>query len=505
MHNGQQVILVLDKKHMALLFISLFFIIIGSRAAVINYSGSFTPFLDEWDGDAAGLLKPYITADLTIRDLFSPFNEHIILFTRLLVLAILHIYGYWDVILQMVVNAVLDAVTIVGISYALSRVLGGAWAVALMVISTLINAIPLSYDSILMAFNTHFYLLLAFSFASLWYLADSRAWSPRWAVGVLCAVASFLCMASGALTLAAAIGLHVSQTACGRRGGPWEWLGIAALAAATFTLTSLVPHVAESDPYTAHSLREFLSKLLELATWPAAPIFGWLIVLPSALFCLRTLADCPALTDPRWYNVAAFGWILTQFLALAAGRAGMPIVNRYFDTLLIGVAINLTSIFWLLGSQPIGGQRKLWRRLALAAWLVLVAASLARSERHLPEYLSHRRQTAEVQAQNLRSYLATGDALYLTSAPGVEKIPYPVSSRLRELLDTSEIRAVLSPELLSRDTPQNFVEAFKRNFLRLSFMWLGLGVLLLIATVASAALTPVRPRANGFEGPAALR
>src|ERR1700722_11791747 len=503
MHNGQQVILVLDKKHMALLFISLFFIIIGSRAAVINYSGSFTPFLDEWDGDAAGLLKPYITADLTIRDLFSPFNEHIILFTRLLVLAILHIYGYWDVILQMVVNAVLDAVTIVGISYALSRVLGGAWAVALMVISTLINAIPLSYDSILMAFNTHFYLLLAFSFASLWYLADSRAWSPRWAVGVLCAVASFLCMASGALTLAAAIGLHVSQTACGRRGGPWEWLGIAALAAATFTLTSLVPHVAESDPYTAHSLREFLSKLLELATWPAAPIFGWLIVLPSALFCLRTLADCPALTDPRWYNVAAFGWILTQFLALAAGRAGMPIVNRYFDTLLI--AINLTSIFWLLGSQPIGGQRKLWRRLALAAWLVPVAASLARSERHLPEYLSHRRQTAEVQAQNLRSYLATGDALYLTSAPGVEKIPYPVSSRLCELLDTSEIRAVLSPELLSRDTPQNFVEAFKRNFLRLSFVWLGLGVLLLIATIASAALTPVRPRAHGLEGPTARR
>jgi hypothetical protein len=265
MDNGQQVIRLLDTKHMVFLFVSLFLIIIGSRAAVINYSGSFTPFLDEWDGDAAGLLKPYIRADLTIRDLFSPFNEHIILFTRLLVLAIFHISGYWDVILQMVVNAALDAATIVGISYALSRVLGGAWAVALMVISTLINAIPLSYESILMAFNTHFYLLLAFSFASLWYLTDSQAWSPRWALGVLCAVASFLCMASGALTLAAAIGLHVSQTACGRRGGVREWLGIAALAAATFILMSLVPHVAESDPYRAHSLREFLSKLLELA------------------------------------------------------------------------------------------------------------------------------------------------------------------------------------------------------------------------------------------------
>lgn len=161
--------------------------------------------------------------------------------------------------------------------------------------------------------------------------------------------------------------------------------------------------------------------------------------------------------------------------------------------------------FWLLGSHPIGGKRKLWRRLALAAWLVLVAASLARLERHLPEYLSHRCQTAEVQAQNLRSYLATGDALYLAGAPEAEKIPYPVSSRLRELLDTSEIRAALPPELLSRDTPQNFVEAFKRNFLRLSFVWLGLGVLLLIATIASAALTPVRPRAHGVEGPTARR
>jgi hypothetical protein len=34
-------------------------------------------------------------------------------------------------------------------------------------------------------------------------------------------------------------------------------------------------------------------------------------------------------------------------------------------------------------------------------------------------------------------------------------------------------------------------------------VWLGLGVLLLIATIASAALAPVRPRAHGFEGPAA--
>jgi hypothetical protein len=75
-----------------------------------------------------------------------------------------------------------------------------------MVLSALINAVPLSYDNMLLGFNTHFYLLLAFSFASLWLMADSPAWSPRWAAGGLFGLASFLWMASGALTFAASAG-----------------------------------------------------------------------------------------------------------------------------------------------------------------------------------------------------------------------------------------------------------------------------------------------------------
>ena len=158
----------------------------------------------------------------------------------------------------MIANAILDAATVVGISYALSRPLRGGWARAAMILSALVNALPLSYDNVLLGFNTHFYLLLAFSFASLWFLADSRAWSPRWAAGVLFALASFLCMASGALTLAAAVGLHLVQMACGRRGGVREWLGIAAFAAATVVLAASSRMCRHSDVYRAHSLRQFL-------------------------------------------------------------------------------------------------------------------------------------------------------------------------------------------------------------------------------------------------------
>ncbi len=251
-------------------------------------------------------------------------------------------------------------------------------------------------------------------------------------------------------------------------------------------LASLIPHAPSSDVYRAHSLRQFLSAVFELASWPAPPNLGALMALPSVLFCVRTFADRPALSDARWFNVAAFGWILTQFVAFAVGRALIPVENRYLDTLLIGLAVNMTSLFWLVEPDAAGGRPRIWRSAALAAWLVIVAASLIYPAHPLPGSMDLRRQTADTQEKNLRSYLATGDASYLAGAP-LMVIPYPEATRLRELLDAPQIRAALPPDLLSRDTPSNWVEAFKRTFLGQGCVWLGAGVLLLIASVAGEA------------------
>ena len=489
MGSGQRFLRFLDHRRQTFLLVSLFLILVGARAVVINYAGNATPYADEWDGEAANLLKPYLQGALTIGDLFHAHNEHVIFFTRLLTLAIFNISGYWDVVLQMIANAILDAATVVAISYGLSRPLRGGWAVAAMSLSALVNALPLSYDNILLGFNTHFYLLLAFSFASLWFMADGRAWSLRWAAGLLFALASFLCMASGALTLAAVMGLHLLQIGCGRRVGIREWLGIAALAAATAVLASLVPHAPSSDVYRAHSLRQFLTAVFELASWPAPPNLGALMAAPSVLFCLRTFADRPALSDARWFNVAAFGWILTQFAAFAAGRALIPVETRYMDTLLIGLAVNAISFFWLVESYAGSGTRRIWWSAALAVWLFIVAASLIRPAHPLPGSMEWRRETAEVQEKNLRLYVGTGDASHLAGAPLFD-IPYPEATRLRELLDTPAIRAALPPELLSRDAPSDWVEAFKRTFLGQGYVWLGAGFLLLICVVALGRARP---------------
>lgn len=106
-----------------------------------------------------------------------------------------------------------------------------------------------------------------------------------------------------------------------------------------------------------------------------------------------------------------------------------------------------------------------------------------------------RRETAQVQENNLRSYLATGDPSPLNRAQLFE-IPYSDASRLRQLLDAPEIHAALPPELLSRDTPPNWVEAIKRTFLAQGYTLLGAGIVLLLLTVISRIAA-----APAFEGP----
>ncbi len=67
MRPGERFLRFLDNRRQTFLIVSLFLILVGARAVVINYAGNPTPYADEWDGEAANLLKPYLEGALTIR------------------------------------------------------------------------------------------------------------------------------------------------------------------------------------------------------------------------------------------------------------------------------------------------------------------------------------------------------------------------------------------------------------------------------------------------------
>jgi hypothetical protein len=482
-----------DEHRASLLLISLFLLLLGSRVVLIRYAGFATPFLDEWEADGATLLKPYLAGYLGISDLFLPISEHRIPFTKLTVLAAYQIAGYWDVILQMIINAFVDSMTVVAVAYALSRALPRNFAAAAMILSIAINAVPYGYDNVVLGFNTHFYLLLTFSFIGLWFLADSRAWSPRWTFGVLFAVASSMCLASGALTLSAAAAAQGMQMACGRRAGLREKAAIAALVAVSVALISLVPHVPVSDELRAHSVWQTFLAFGALASWPSHSLPGLIFFLPSVLFVWRAFAERPPLTDPRWFNVMALAWVVSQILSLAVGRAQLPLQTRYADILLVGVTINLVSALWLFQSNAAQPTPRPLGRLSLATWLGLLALSLTHPQRHLPDRIEEWRTILATGQTNVRGYVMTGDSAFVSHTPARE-VPSFDPGRLRELLDTPEIRAALPPDLTGKSPPRPWLEAAKEFVLRSGPLWLGSAVLLLIAVAASKAASSAGAR-----------
>ena len=263
-----------------------------------------------------------------------------------------------------------------------------------MIACVVMNAVPYGYDNVLLGFNTHFYLLNAFSFLSLWLMTGERAWSIRWAAGAIVAVASYFCMASGALTLAAVCGVHLLQAAVGRRTSVREATGIGALAIATFVLLRLIPHVELSGAFRAQSIGQFLSAFAELAFWPAHTALGLVLLLPSALFVAHSPLTVCRRPISSWVNVAALAWVLAQVLALAVGRAQWAIQSRYTGVLLIGLMIDLVSAFWLFQSWAIVGKARRWRMISLASWLGLVVLALAHPQRHLRDSIDERRDIA---------------------------------------------------------------------------------------------------------------
>jgi hypothetical protein len=124
------------------------------------------------------------------------------------------------------------------------------------------------------------------------------------------------------------------------------------------------------------------------------------------------------------------------------------------------------------------------------AWIGFFALLMTHPQRHLRAFIDERRDVAVTEEKNVRGYVATGDASFLAGAPALE-IPYFEGGRLRALLDAPEIRSVLPPALLPRDAPHPRVEALKRGFLRLSYVWLAAGALLLVAVGACAMFTAI--------------
>lgn len=430
--------------------IALLGLIIGARLWLISGYGSPLPIYDQWDAEAAHLFKPWLEGHLAWTDLFSPHNEHRILFARLLSLGLLHLNGQWDAQLEMTANALLCG--IIGLA-----VFAAAWPffprhrmpyVAAAIILWL--ALPYAQENTLWGFQSSFYFLLILSLSAIWGLGFHRAFTLPWWIGGISALLACFSMASGflaAIVVLALTGMRYFRQRAWTADQTVTALVAALILAAAFFLHREFPLHAALKAVSPLAWANVFGRAL---AWPFcdyaaaallmfAPL-GWL-----GLFYVKP-READGLENERRQRqmelLLAVGiWVILQAAAIAYGRGGdgtEEIASRYMDILALGALANTGAVALLLGALPPRKSLMLPGYL----WLVAVAASAGLVSYKQVSNQAGRPAHLRLEVQNVRGFVATGDRKYLEGDPP-PPIPYPDPSRLAKLLDDPSIREIL--------------------------------------------------------------
>lgn len=425
----------------------------GIKLWLIGAYANATPFWDQWDSEAAFLYQPYLEGKLGWTDLFAPHNEHRILTTRLLGLALLELNGTWNPILQMVVNAALHVSVLLLMILLLVPALGHARLPAVLAFALLLFGVPYAWENTLSGFQAQFYFVLLFSVVCLWLAVLAAPLSPRWWAGVAFAVLAFLSLASGVFALAAAAGIGVVQYVLGMRRSRAQVIAAVILLLLFGIGVALTPSNPGHEVLKAGSLQQFVEALRAVLSWPFAPSFraAALRNLPMLAFGAWLLWKRPTAEDVRWFLAALVLLALAQAVSIAYGRAVGSLASRYTDLFAIAVLVNVLCLVVLAGEF-----RGLWRG-AIALLLCtgvafLVYALITQIGKPLPHELETKRINGLAQEANVRNYLLTGDPGHISGKPHLH-VPYPSTERLASILASPHLRAILPANIRAPMTP----------------------------------------------------
>ena len=451
--------------------LSLFLIVVGARFWLIERYSTAMPYWDQWDGIGGLILKPWLEGHLDFHAFFVPHNEHRIVLTRLLSLAVFAANGQWDNLLECAVNAVFVGLSAVCFAGTLTSFLDRKHPRLVFLAVAVYFVLPFGWENTLCGFQSQNYFLNLFSVLTIWGLGFRALGSRGWWVGLAGLVLACLSMATGFF---AAVVAGVTVTSKGwsnrRRLNVGETVTlcicIATAAVGWFTHVEVPAHAS----LRVEGVSAFVMAIMRYTAWPAYrfPLCGLLAVIPVALLAARSLrrmanrepAEAPD-RPPATGGLLALGlWILLQTAAMAYGRGGhsLPPACRYMDLLALGPLVNFLSWFALADGAR-SARRRVVTLACAAVWTVLLVGGLwAETAQDFRFWLPWYRNKVQHGEQNLRECLTTGDFAKSLAGKQPEELPYPDPVRLAALLDATlrptmpaEIRLPLTPRSVESD------------------------------------------------------
>jgi hypothetical protein len=430
----------------ALPYVAFASLVFGLKLLVINHFGNATPFLDQWDAEADHLYRPWIEGTLRWHDLFVPHNEHRIFTTRIAALLLFELNGQvWDPLLQMVVNACLHVLALLVLVHFLRQSFTDGTEVLFFSFASIVFSIPYAWENTLTGFQSQFYFLLLFSFMFLWCIVQYElSGKVRFLVGtVSCAVLSFFSLASGALTIAAGLGVLGAQWMRGIQRNKTIMALMLLLLILFMMAVALTPTISGHAVLKAKSFLGYVDAVLQALSWPSKPVFGIFIYMPMLIFMVWQLFHRSASRHTTWFVFAMCLWVISQILSMSYGRAVGILSSRYLDVFSVGLITNFVCILILKNTC------KSWENFAkyfFIFWLLFVMHGFSKIIPDIMSDLQSKRYIGGEQEKHVKAYLASGDFSHLENKPSLHT-PYPNAQRLKTLLDNKIIKAFLPGNL----------------------------------------------------------
>jgi len=405
--------------------------------------GSDIPFWDEWDAQGGHLFVPLLSGQYSVADLLSNHNEHRIFFGRVVWLTSYALSGYWDVQLMMILNSLIHGILVAVLIKTLSSKQNDNSFYLIAVSTVVISLLPAGWENILWGMQAVVYALLLFALLANVVLSKARPLTEQWALGTLLAVCSYLCMASGALTLVPYILFSGYMFFLSR---DWKYLvSIVIHGLLTGIMVFSIAKIGSSGGHSMEDLIHSFNSLVFLMSWPLPPtiLSAFFLSAPFIIFTIATVRSRNS-SSTAWGGILWTLWIYLHIALFAYGRGETTgLASRYAD---IVVQITIANVGFLVAllyrmrparylSVPVLGS---------IVWGIVVAILLVNQVKPSVAGLYSRWNASQYQQKNLERFLSSGDPQTLAGHPRTA-IPYPSEERLISLLRNPALQPVLPP------------------------------------------------------------
>ncbi len=452
--------------------LSLFLAGLGAKLGFIFAHGFALPYHDQWPAEGFDVFLPYLSGKLSFATLFQSYNEHFIIFTRVLELGLLKLNGQWDSLLEMACNAVVHCAGVAGFGWVTASLMGKRSWLLIWPALALDLALPFAWENTLCGFQSQFYFLLIFSWLTIWLLGLHRPWSGRWWLGACAGFAALFTIASGFLAAMTVLLLTILLALKERKDWRWHlptWGCCIAVMALGLALKFSIP-VDEVDQ--AHTAGELLRAAGKSLAWPwvILPWYAPLNLLPLLLLGWVCVSSREPVKSGERLILGMGIWAVLQALAgaYARGHGGGGPVSRYMDSLSFISVSGALAAYVLLKDHRARFRNSAWLCAALGCWTLGCVGGLVNLTHRawtepIPEMFDE--QTAQLKAA--RAWMATDDPRVFLEQPADKRLAPLAAKQMDEPL----IRGVLpacARDALPVLPAQNTNNTFVRNGWRLT-------------------------------------